>query len=570
MPYRSSSPRISFRRFELDLRSGELRKEGRKIRLQARPFQLLALLVQNAGEVVTREEVCRALWPADTFIDFDHGVAVALNKIREALSDSADNPRFIETLPRRGYRFIAPVEQAVVPAPAQRHPSIAILPFVNIGDDKQNEYFGDGLAEEIINALAKTSGLMVAGRTSSFFFRGKDVELGEIGRRLNVQHILEGSVRRAGNHVRVTAQLIGVADGFHLWSDRYDREVTDLFAIQDEITRAIAEALRVKLSPEAVRPGRRPNLAAYDAYLKGREQLLVRLSPGSVALGKELLERAIQLDPHFALPYSLLGIYYTVQASWGALPAREAIQAARAAEQGALRVDPSLPEAHAMMGCCAGMDFNWSEAEQHWGSAMVREPVPPDVLFWHANHFLMPIGRVGEAVEVESKVLENDPLNLLYRNHLAVSLRHSGRLREAEAELRKVLEVDSRYTIALGTLGALCAQQGRFEEGLKSTETAYAIAPSALLAGQLAALLVRAGEAGRAGALIDSLKSGVACAACLGLVVFHALSGQFAEAADYAERAIEERHPSFIAVARPLLMSAPQWGALAKRMNLPG
>jgi serine/threonine-protein kinase len=289
-----------------------------------------------------------------------------------------------------------------------------------------------------------------------------------------------------------------------------------------------------------------------------------------VALGKELLERAIQLDPHFALPYSLLGIYYTVQASWGALPAREAIQAARAAEQGALRVDPSLPEAHAMMGCCAGMDFNWSEAEQHWGSAMVREPVPPDVLFWHANHFLMPIGRVGEAVEVESKVLENDPLNLLYRNHLAVSLRHSGRLREAEAELRKVLEVDSRYTIALGTLGALCAQQGHFEEGLKSTETAYAIAPSALLAGQLAALLVRAGEAGRAGALIDSLKSGVACAACLGLVVFHALSGQFAEAADYAERAIEERHPSFIAVARPLLMSVPQWGALAKRMNLPG
>ncbi|HZC43061.1 MAG TPA: winged helix-turn-helix domain-containing protein [Acidobacteriaceae bacterium] len=561
---------IRFGPFEVDLRTHELRKRGLKLKLQQQPFQVLVMLLERAGELVTREELHTKLWTQDTVVDFDHGLNAAVRRLREALNDNGGTPRFVETLPRRGYRFIAPV---IVPDPgrAASQPSIAVLPFANIGADKENEYFGDGLAEEIINALAKTSGLMVAGRTSSFFFRGKDVELSEIGRRLNVQYILEGSVRRAANHVRMTAQLIGVADGFHVWSDSYDREVTDLFAIQDEITKSIAEALRIKLSPQAVRPGYRPNLGAYDAYLKAREQLLVRPSSGSgsAVLGKELLERAIQLDPEFALPYSLLGIYYTGQASWGVLPAREAIQAARAAEQQALRVDGSLPEAHAMMGCCAGMEFAWAEAEQHWSSAMLHEPVPQDVLFWYANHYLMPIGRVSEAVDVESKVLESDPLNLLYRHHLAVSLRHSRRLKEAEAELRKVLEVDSNYSLALTTLGALCAQQGRFPEGLRLTETAYAIARSALLAGQLAALLMSTGANSRAVSLIDSIKSGSAYDSSVGLVVFHALLGQFAEATDYAERAIEERYPSFLSVARPLLISTPQWAFLAKRMNLP-
>ena len=274
-PSRVRSSRIAFDWFELDLRSGELRKEGRRIRLQAQPFKLLALLIENAGEIVTREEVWRTLWHKDTFVDFNHGVAVAVNKLREALGDSVQRPRFIETFPKRGYRFIARIEPPV--GCAVDPPSIAVLPFVNITADKENEYFGDGLAEEIINALAQMSGVMVAGRTSSFYFRGKDVELAEIGRCLNVQYILEGSVQRSGNHVRVTAQLIKVADGFHTWSARYDRELTDLFAVQDEITTAIAEALRLRLSTEAGRPRRRqPDLAAYDAYLKAREQLLVR------------------------------------------------------------------------------------------------------------------------------------------------------------------------------------------------------------------------------------------------------------------------------------------------------
>jgi hypothetical protein len=230
------------------------------------------------------------------------------------------------------------------------------------------------------------------------------MEFAEIGRRLNVTHILEGSVRRAGNRLRVTAQLVKVSDGFHLWSERYDREIKDVFAVQDEMTEAIAEALRVRLSAGGAAPPRYvPNLLAYEAYLEGREHFLVRKSGSSYVRGKELVERAIELDPKFALPHSILGAYYTGQAFHGSIAPREAIRLGRAAEQGALHVDPMLPEAHAMLGVLSGMDYDWTTAESYWHSAMAREPVPPDVLFWYGNHYLLPVGRAEEAAKVESR-----------------------------------------------------------------------------------------------------------------------------------------------------------------------
>ena len=355
--------------------------------------------------------------------------------------------------------------------------SIAVLPFANMSADKENEFFGDGLAEEIINVLAHVPGMKVAGRTSSFFFRGKDIEFGEVGRRLNVEHVLEGSVRKVGNRIRVTAQLIKVGDGFHLWSERYDRELTDIFAIQDEITQAIAAALRIKLFPEAAAPRRHtPNLRAYAAFLEARDHW-VRPTPQSLALVKECLEHAIELDPEFAMAYSLLGGHYTMLANLGFSPAREVIPLARAAEQEALRIDPSLPEAHALLGVCAGIDYEWSEAEREWRLAMAHEPVSRDVRFWYGNHYLLSIGRVVEAVQAMAKGLQEDPLNVLYRHHFAVGLRHAGRLEDAEAELRKILEIDEDFPLAVGTLGAICAQQGRFEEALTLTERAYRLTP---------------------------------------------------------------------------------------------
>jgi serine/threonine-protein kinase len=460
-------------------------------------------------------------------------------------------------------------ETELTSKPTERQPSIAVLPFDNMSADKTSEYFSDGLAEEIINVLANMPGLKVAGRTSSFYFRGNDVAFKEIGSKLNVDHILEGSVRRAGNRIRVTAQLIKVADGFHLWSERYDREMTDIFAIQDEITQAIATALRMKLTPDSVtsRPYT-PNLRAYEAYLKSRDYFF-NPAPDALARVKESVEHAIKLDPKFALAYSMLGVYYTMLANLGVRPAREVIPLARAAELEALRVDASLPEAHALIGVCDGIDYEWGAADSRWRLAMAREPISRDVRFWYGNHYLLPIGRVVEAVDAMTWGLELDPLNLLYRHHLALGLRHAGRPQDAEAELRKVLEIDGNYPLALDTLGAICAQQGRFDEALALTERAYGFTPwGSPLIGQLAALLLRSGATSRANALIDKLHSGEVCGGPAGLALFHAMGGEFDRAVEWAERAIEERHPLLVRAVRPLL-SVQQWSPLARKMNLP-
>jgi eukaryotic-like serine/threonine-protein kinase len=450
-------------------------------------------------------------------------------------------------------------------------PSIAVLPFANMSADKENEYFGDGLAEEVINALAQVSGLQVAGRTSSFLFRGRDVELAEVGRRLNVEHLLEGSVRKAGNRVRVTAQLIKVADGFHVWSDRYDRELTDIFAIQDEITQAIASALRIRLSVESsTSRSHTPNLRAYEAYLKARE-LWSRALVESFEQTKALLEHAISLDPQFALPYSLLGGCYTLLANLGYKPAHEVMPLARAAEETALRVDPVLPEAHALLGVCAGnFGHDWIGAEREWRMAMSREPISRDVLFWYGNHYLLPIGRVAEAVETMARGLQEDPLNLLYRHHYARGLRHLGRLDEAEAELRGILDLDGTSPWALETLGAVCAQQGNFEEALALTERAHVVTPwSYTVVGQLAALLERAGDRKRADALVETLGTGEAYGASTGLAIFHAMRGDVEQSAEWAARGIAQRFLPLVYVIAPLLRSQRQWPALARLLNLP-
>ena len=456
--------------------------------------------------------------------------------------------------------------------PIERVPSIAVLPFANMSADKENEYFSDGLAEEIINVLANVAGLKVAGRTSSFFFRGKDVEFGEIGKRLNVDHILEGSVRKSGSRIRVTAQLIKVADGFHLWSERYDREIADVFAIQDEIAHAISTALKLKLSPEtAPLPRQAPNLRAYEAYLKALDHWS-RPTPESLALVKELLDKAVAFDPDFAPAHNSLGLYYTMLASIGNRPTREVIPLARAAVDEALRIEPSLPEAHALRGVwLTGYDdYDWHESERHWRVALAREPVASHVRLWYGNHYLAAIGRFQEALDAIAKGVEADPLNLLYRYILASGLRNAGRIDQAEDELRRVLELDENFPLAVSTLGAVRAQQGRLEEALALSEKAYSLTPwSNPVVGQLAALLVRTGAVSRAETLLEGLRPGTAWGAPAGLAVFHATCGEFDRAAEWAERAIESRFPGIIPILRPLMGQTPEWPALARKMNLP-
>jgi serine/threonine-protein kinase len=504
------------------------------------------------------------------------GDAFRSGQIRPALARIIQ--RCLATNPRERFQTMAEVRavleyawREVAPAGRDRKGSIAVLPFANLSADKENEYFGDGLAEEVINALAQVPGLLVSGRTSSFQFRGKDVDLAEVGRRLNVEQVLEGSVRRAGTRVRVTVQLIKVADGFHLWSERYDREWTDIFTIQDEITHAIALALRLRLSTDAStsRP-HTPKLLAYEACLKARD-LWYTAMPGSFEETKALFEEAIAIDPQFALPYSLLGGCYTMLANLGFRAAHDAMPLARAAEERALTVDPTLPEAHALLGVCDGcFGHDWMGAAREWQLAMAREPVSRDVRFWYGNHYLLPTGRLAEAVETMASGLQDDPLNLLYRHLYARGLRHLGCLDEAVAELHGVLDIAPDFPWALETLGAVHAQQGDWDEALAFTERAHVVTPwSNTVRGQLAALLERAGDQPRAVALMETLGAGEAYGAPTGFAIFHAMKGDFDQAAEWAARGIAQRFLPQVYMIAPLVRPQRQWPALMRLMNLP-
>ncbi|HEY3936498.1 MAG TPA: winged helix-turn-helix domain-containing protein [Bryobacteraceae bacterium] len=565
---------FEFGEFRLDCDRFELSRAGRNLKLERKPLELLILLATRNGHLVTRADIADQLWGREVFVDIEHGINTAVRKVRQALREHPEQPRFLETVPGKGYRFLADVIVSSNCAGANaggNQVSIAVLPFANMSAEKEDEYFGDGLAEEIINQLANVPRMKVAARTSSFFFKGKDVDAAEIGKRLNVEHVLEGSVRRSGNRVRIMMQLIKLSDGFHLWSERYDREITDIFAVQDEITNHVIEALRIKLSPRAVTPRRYvPNFRAYEAYLKARNLWFSRAGPQWLARFKELLERAIELDPKFALAHSFLGMYYTMQASVGLKAPHDVIPSALAAEREALQVDPSLPEAHALLGVCTGeYEHDWSKAERHWRLALSSEPLSRDVVFWYGNHFLLPIGRTQEAIDSMERGLQGDPLNLLYRHHYARGLRLAGKLGETEMELRNILEIDEEVPYALGTLGSLCAQQGRYDDALELTERAHNLVPwSASLIGQLAAMLIRTGAQSRAEALIDTLKSGAAYRTPTGILVFHLLCGQFEAAEEWAELAVEQRDMQLIQNVGVFLRQTSWWPRLAKRMNV--
>src|SRR5947208_992798 len=232
--FRSSQGNVRFGAFELDEDAGELRREGTKVRLQEQPLQILQILLEQPGKIITREELRKRIWQSDTFVDFDHGINNAIKRLREALGDTAETPRYIETLPRRGYRFIGAINE-FTGSGVQTIRSIAVLPFVNLSADPENEFFCDGTTEEIISALSQIQDLHVVARNSVFAFKGKHVDVRIVGQQLNVQTILEGSIRRSGDHLRVTAQLVNASDGYHLWSEKYDREMKDMFGIQEKI-----------------------------------------------------------------------------------------------------------------------------------------------------------------------------------------------------------------------------------------------------------------------------------------------------------------------------------------------
>ena len=402
--------------------------------------------------------------------------------------------------------------EQIATKPGEPQPSIAVLPFSLMSANKDDEYFSDGLTEEIINALAHIAGLNVTARTSSFAFRGKEQDIRKIAGTLDVRTILEGSVRRAGNRVRVTAQLIDATNGYHLWSERYDREMADVFAIQDEIAQSIAVMLRLRLSsqPAAVRH-HTPSLPTYESFLKGR-YFLRKETPESLSRGKEYLEQAVALDPDFALAHAELGSYFAQLAARGHLPARQALPQARAAVHEALKIDPSLPEAHAALGCVAAfLDYDWTEAGRQFRLAMAHDPIPPSVSHFFGFFYLLPLGRIREATKELERALKEDPLNVACRTQLAVCYWTAGRNEEASKQFRQALELDENFWLALLLQCIWNVEEGSIDDALVLADRAYSVAPGnpgsiAVLAG----VLSRIGDAKRAERLLQELGDGTA------------------------------------------------------------
>jgi serine/threonine-protein kinase len=459
--------------------------------------------------------------------------------------------------------------------PAEDQPSIAVLPFANMSASSDDAYFSEGLAEEIINALAHIRGLKVTARTSAFAFQGQKGDIRKIADTLGVRTILEGSVRRAGNRIRVTAQLINAADGYHLWSERYDRDLTDVFAVQDEIAAAIAGALQVKLSPETA-PQRRykPSLAAYEALLRARHFQFNFPSPQALEQVREHFEQAIALDPEFAQAHSELGFYFLSLAGFASRSAAETMPLVRAQAGKALELDPSLPDAHAMLGVVAAVfDYDWKEAERHFRMALSRDAVPPTVHLCYASFFLMPTGRLAEAMQEYDQAVQEDPLNHLFRQGRAGCLLAQGRDAEAVRDARRIIEIDQRLAPSYLTLALAHLSQDKVSEAFSFAEQAYSLAPWYHIAiGLFAALLVRTGDRGRAETVLQGVRDQQSYGAPVALLIFHSVCGEIDAAADWVAKAIAQRFPLIFSLLRgPIgksLRSSPHWPGLLKLVNL--
>lgn len=456
--------------------------------------------------------------------------------------------------------------------PAVTEPSIAVLPFANLSAGADNDYFSEGLTEEIINFLTHIPGLRVTARTSAFSFRGKTEDVRHIASTLGVATVLEGSARRSGSRLRVHAQLVSARDGYHMWSQRYDREMSDLFEVQDDIAQAIATSLRVQLSGSSSVMPYKPALPAYEALLKARHyQGLVR--PDVMPRAAEYFEQAIALDSNFAQAYCEYGIHHMMQVVLGAVPPSQGWSRVRSMARKALELDPTLAEGHAMLGAVSGsLDYDWQEAERCFRVAIDREPVPANVRLYYSLH-LMKTGRPAEAVEQADLGLVEDPLNVLLRLNRASYLAAAGRDDDAVQGYRDVLELNPSMVLAQFNLAARHAALGEWTQALDLSEAAHAVAPLPRVTGLLAGLVQRSGDRERAEALLGEMRAQDRFDAPLGMAVYHWALGEFDREADWLEQSIERRDPIVAMLIRfwygVELRATPRWARLLAKLNLP-
>jgi TolB-like protein/Tfp pilus assembly protein PilF len=547
------SQTLRFGGFELDLRSGELFKYGRKIRLREQPFQILGMLLKHSGEIVTREELRQKLWLADTFVDFDHGLNNAINRLREALGDSADSPRFIETLPRRGYRWIAQVEPGAEASLLIR--SVAVLPLENLTGDPSQEYFVDGMTDALIGGLAQIAALRVISRTSAMQYKGARKPLPQIAQELNVDAVVEGSVTRSGGRVRVMAQLIHAQTDRHLWAEKYERELGDILDLQSEVARAIVQELRVQLHSEEMErlaTTRPVNPEAYESYLLGQFHWNRRDEEG---LEKALdhFQRAIDQDPGSALGYAGVADCHNMLGFWGFRPPSEVYPAARAAATKALGVDETLAEAHAALAWPMFVyAWDWAGAARELKRAVQLNPGYATAHQWWSHYFTY-LGRHSEAFAAVKRTLELDPLSPVMNASAAFVYLQGRELDRAAAQAQKCIELDPTHAPAAHLhLGRVYEQRGKFQEAFAEFEKAISLsARSPIMLAALGHAYAVSGKTSEARNLLQELQqlSRQRYVSPDYIAVLYAGLGEREQAFTWLQRAYEE-HSAWAVVSK--------------------
>ena len=620
-PTTFASEPIHFGSFQVNLHTRELRKNGSKIKLEGQPFQVLALLLERPGKLVTREELEQKLWAPGTFVDFEHSINAAVKRLREILGDSADSPHFIETLPRRGYRFIYPVDGGPIAAevprlaawwrarwvlgslgivavlgillaanfgrlrgrllPALVEPrikSLAVLPLENLTGDPAQEYFVDGMTNALIAELAKVRGLKVISRTSVMHYKGARKTLPEIARELQVDAVVEGTVERNGNEVKITAQLIRAATDTHVWAASYARTHQDVLRLQADVAEEITRQISNRLSPVERTGTSKPSVVdpeAYEAYLKGL-YFSNRLIPNDLRTGLHYYQAAIGKDPNYAAAYAGLARTYMALSALGEMSGSEANARARQAAEKAVALDENLVEAHDALGAIAQLyDWDWNKAQREYRRAIDLNPNYASAHLGYSS-LLLTLGKPKESAEEVRKAKELDPLSLSTYSSGVLHLYATRQYNEALLEARRGLELYPDAPLLHDFLSGIYAQteQPRLaaEEALKAEESWGA-------SQERMAALRRANEASGAEGLwwkrveLNKKVAGQQYLNAFDIANDYALLGDRSETLDWLERAYRVRDARFPYVKFiPLfdsVRSDPRFQDLMRRMNFP-
>jgi TolB-like protein/DNA-binding winged helix-turn-helix (wHTH) protein/Tfp pilus assembly protein PilF len=643
--------------FEIDLRAFELRKHGLRLKLAEQPFQILALLLERPGEVVTREEIRARLWPGDTFVDFDHGLNNAVMRLREALADSSDRPRFVETLPRRGYRFIAPVEEVhsslqdttanapnpITPAaeavrrdatltlppdaaaqiaggylnrwltlrriallsagvlgfavfsgvavhyvrgmesgrvnPAHLM-SLVVLPLENLSGDKEQDYFADGMTDDLTANLAKIRSLRVISRSTAMAYKGTHKPLSEIARELRVDAVIEGTVLRAGDRVRITAELVQVSTDHHLWADTYESQMGDVLSLQNRVSSAIVDEIRINLSPEdKERLAKRVSISpsAYEDYLRGRYYWNKRSADGfAKAIG--YFEEATRKDPQYALAYAGLADCYGIIGAtiYGTVPSAEAAPKAKAAAIRALEIDPSLAEAETSLATARfNYDWDWNAAAAGFQRAIQLDPKYATA-YQRYSLYSIAMGRFDDSLEQIKKARDLDPLSISINSSLGWRLYLARQYDRSIAQLKDTLEMDPAYEWAHLILGQAYEQEGAFDLALPELHKAVELSHnSPLMLSALAHAYAKSGNSAEAQKLVLQLReqSTHSYVSPYYMGIVYLAMGKNDAAMDWLEKAFADRSNGlvFLKVEPELdsVRSNPRFTALERKLKFP-